>query len=282
MMLAEVQVLPEIRVAREQPKILFIGGTHPRHLYYASEIHKHYPLVGRILVGRENMIPTPPDSISNKNAMLWKRHFQGRKNTEEKYFPPQNLDVYSYLFTHDLFGGSDMIDLIKEINPDIVLVFGCGMIRGELAMVLPELTINLHLGLSPRYRGAATLFWPFYFLEPQWAGCTFHKIVHEPDAGDILHQCVPVLEKGDKIHDVACKAVVKATDEMIRLLGVMNINPEDWWMFHKQTAMGKNFLARDFQPSHLRMIYETYNDNIVDEYLEGDLKQHTPKLVRQF
>ena len=286
-----------------QPKILFIGGTHPRHLYYANKIHERYPLAGRILVGRGSMIPRLPDGNSNRNAKLWACHFQGRKNTEEKYFPPLNLDVYSYVFTPDLFGSQCMIDIVKEINPDIVLVFGCGMIKGELAEALPELTINLHLGLSPRYRGAATLFWPFYFLEPQWAGCTFHKIVDEPDAGDILHQCVPELERGDKIHDVACKAVMKATKEMINLLNwyksyasyratggyVVLDAPKEWpseppkpWEFHPQSATGKNFLSRDFQPSHLRMIYETYNDDIVDQYLAGNLKQHKPKLVRQF
>ena len=282
------------------PKILFIGGTHPRHFYYANQIHERYPLAGRILVGRGSMIPKLPDGNSNRNAKLWARHFQGRKNTEEKYFPPLNLDVYSYIFTPDLFGSQCMIDIIKKIDPDIALIFGCGMIKGKLAEALPELTINLHLGLSPRYRGAATLFWPFYFLEPQWAGCTFHKIVDEPDAGHILHQCVPELERGDKIHDVACKAVVKATEDMIellyRLIEMGSDGNSDWqcvvregipveefeWKFHPQSTTGKNFLSRDFQPSHLRMIYETYNDDIVDQYLDGNLKQHKPKLVRQF
>ena len=300
-----------------QPKILFIGGTHPRHLYYANKIHERYPLAGRIFDVREHMIPQPPNGISRKDAKLWKKHFQGRENAEFNYFPPLNLDVYSYLFHHDLFGSQCMIDIVKEINPDIALIFGCGMIKGELSKVLPELTINLHLGLSPRYRGAATLFWPFYFLEPQWAGCTFHKIVDEPDAGDILHQCVPELKRGDKIHDVACKAVVEATMDMIKLLGMIKKNEkvylknitkigdlgkrkgrkayelnnkevpdypwrEEIWKFHPQSTTGKNFLSRDFQPSHLRMIYETYNDDIVDQYLDGNLKQHKPKLVRQF
>ena len=295
------------------PKILFIGGTHPRHLYYANQIHERYPLAGAVLQNRGELIPKPPSSLMNlkprfsdlkeKDILLsmWVGHFINRDKAEKKYFGEQKVPLTPnnlFIAGEIDFLSASVLEVVKKVDPDIVLIFGCGMIKGELAEALPELTINLHLGLSPRYRGAATLFWPFYFLEPQWAGCTFHKIVDEPDAGDILHQCVPELERGDKIHDVACKAVVKATREMIKLLGMwdkrnmlvfydssgnaIGADVGTGWQFYPQSTTGKNFLSRDFQVSHLRMIYETYNDDIVDQYLVGNLKQHKPKLVRQF
>ena len=282
------------------PKILFIGGTHPRHLYYANKIHERYLLAGAVFQNRGRLIPAELKGLQKKS--WWNLHFQNRDEAEKKYFGKQ--DNYYGLprceVPSNAINDKVVIEFIKEINPDIVLIFGCGMIKGELAEALPELTINLHLGLSPRYRGAATLFWPFYFLEPQWAGCTFHKIVDEPDAGDILHQCVPELSRGDKIHDVACKAVVQATEDMVTMLGSYdsgllkcacmdgcelcwgNEEKIGHWKFYPQSTTGKNFLSRDFQPSHLRMIYETYNDDIVDQYLDGNLKQQKPKLVRQF
>ena len=40
--------------------------------------------------------------------------------------------------------------------------------------VLPKEKINLHLGLSPWFKGSVTLFWPFYHLMPQFCGSTFH------------------------------------------------------------------------------------------------------------
>ena len=277
------------------PKILFLGGTHPRHLYYANEIHKRFPLAGAVLENRGGMYPDPPSNVGVVLNTWWANHFVNRMAAEEKYFgdpvipPLENRTVY----TAQNISNKMTVAYIKDINPDIALIFGCGMIKGELAQALPQLSINLHLGLSPRSRGAATLFWPFYFLEPQWAGCTFHKIVDEPDAGDILHQCVPELERGDHIHDVAAKAVIQATEDMIRLLGMFDLRryrqaeSDDWcrpydWRWKAQSTTGKNFLSRDFQPSHLRMIYETYNDDIVDQYLDGNLKQHKPRLVRQF
>ena len=89
-----------------------------------------------------------------------------------------------------------------------------------------------------------TLFWPFYFLEPQFAGSTFHHIVPEPDSGDVIHQLVPTLEKGDSLHDVACKVVLESTEICIKLL--MKFSAIGYFNTHKQQSSGKNFLERDF------------------------------------
>lgn len=257
-------------------KILWIGGSHPRHLYYINKIARDYPIAAALIQKRESMLPAPPTGLQGLAKGLWHQHFQERDEAEYRYFGNQSYPDTNILeVLPENLESDKAVMFVKAYDPDIVLIFGCGMIRGELAKVLPEMTINLHLGLSPRYRGAATLFWPFYFLEPQWAGCTFHKIVHEPDAGDILHQCRPVLRRGDGIHDVACKAVVHAAGEMRRLL--YNY-PQ--WKFRKQTSTGKNFLASDFKPQHLYMIYDKYDNDIVDHYLDGELPGREPKLWR--
>jgi len=178
-----------------------------------------------------------------------------------------------------LVDGSEInqqVDFVRGINPDLVLVFGCGMIRPPLYHVLPSATINLHLGLSPRYRGAATLFWPFYFLEPAFAGATFHRITQEPDAGDIIHQVIPTLSTTDGIHDVACKVVIDAAEAMVRLLGM------DAWKSRPQHATGKCFLASDFQPAHLRLVYDTWDDQIVRAYMEGEIEQRKPRIFSQW
>ena len=38
---------------------------------------------------------------------------------------------------------------------DVALIFGTGLIKDPLYSALPADTINMHLGLSPRYRGSA-------------------------------------------------------------------------------------------------------------------------------
>ena len=259
-------------------RILFIGGSHPRHLYYLHEINNHFDVICSIVERRESMHPRPPAHIPAHDRHLFIRHFDNRAAKELEYFgEPDVLDTT--ITTDKEHMNSDYIKtIIQSLNFDVCLIFGCGMIRDPVISILPEHTYNLHLGLSPRYRGAATLFWPFYFLEPNYAGCTFHKIVHEPDAGDIVHQSVPALEKCDTIHDVGCRAVIQASREAVVWLN--KLDSGEPLRYRKQKATGKNFLASDFQAQHLRMIYDVYQDNIVDEYLCRKLKPPSPNLWR--
>ena len=168
---------------------------------------------------------------------------------------------------------------IQIIYKYYVFVFGSGLIKSPLMEILPKETINLHLGLSPRYRGSATLFWPFYFLEPNFAGTTFHYLVEQPDAGEIIHQIVPTLNYGDKIHDVACKVVAASSDAVIDLIKIHL--KKGYWDKFRQNHSGKNFLDSDFHPTHLRIIYDTFHEKIVDYYLDGKVRNRIPNLIKQ-
>ena len=150
------------------------------------------------------------------------------------------------------------------------------MIKAPLINILPENKINLHLGLSPWYKGAATLFWPFYFLQPQYAGITFHQIVEEADAGEIIHQSVPKLHKNDTIHDVGARCVEIASSQ-IKQLATQYIK-NGFLKGQKQKTSGKLWLRSDFTPMHLRVIYDLYEDKIVDLYLKGNLSSKLPKI----
>jgi folate-dependent phosphoribosylglycinamide formyltransferase PurN len=262
-------------------RILWIGGSHARHLYYINGISAHFTIAGGILELREPMVPRPPEGISEKDRENFILHFKNRDLAEKKYFGSQPFPEINLLkISNDELNSKKTVDFVNEIDPELVLIFGTGLIKDPLFSALPEEKINLHLGLSPRYRGAATLFWPFYFLEPTYAGTTFHYIVSEPDAGEIIHQTTPELEHGDGIHDVACKAVIQSTTDAIELLKIYA--EEKRWKRHHQRSTGKNFLNSDFKPEHLRVIYDIYDDDIVDKVLDGTLKSKEPLLFRQF
>lgn len=262
-------------------KLMWVGGDHPRHLYYANTIHASYPIAAAIVERRGSMIPQPPAYLGEHDKANFERHFANRDDAEKTYFGEQALPDIPILETGKKDLNSDRsVAFVREHEPDVALIFGCGLIKGELYNALPYNSINLHLGISPRYRGAATLFWPFYFMEPAFAGSTFHHIVFEPDAGDVVHQVVPRLRPEDGIHDVACKAVIQSTKEAIDLLEILASGGE--WSRHKQKGTGKNFLSDDFKPEHLRVIYDVFNDDVVKQYLEGKLPSKEPRLIRQW
>lgn len=240
----------------------------------AVAAHQAVEVVGVIIQDHGPLIPDVPRWLGDKDRINWRQYFNNRAAKEEVYFgkPPP---PHGFVCKGDNLNSKNAAIYAYQSQADLALIFGTGMIRDPLFRAMPTLKVNMHLGLSPRYRGAATLFWPFYFLEPNQAGVTFHQIVAEPDAGAILHQSRPELKHRDTIHDVGCRAVVHATEDMLELLTKW---PE--WEFKTQKNTGKAFMASDFQPHHLRTIYDTWGDKIVDAYLRGDIRPTEPKLYR--
>lgn len=264
-------------------KVLLLSGSHSRHLHFFAQLlglDAEFSVIG---MEREHQLPSAPSSASSRDQQLFKRHFAERFETESHYFGNPTLrdtfaDIPHHFCDRTDFNSHSSVEFVKRMQPDVAIVFGADMVRSPLFEALPELTINLHLGLSPWYRGAATLFWPFFFLEPQYAGSTFHQITESPDAGAILHHSTPVLEAGDGIHDVAAKTVQTSASEFGAILQDM-ISGKNFDLV-PQKSNGKLFLNADFKPAHLRLIYEGFNNGIVDEYLAGNLGSRMPQLTR--
>lgn len=259
-----------------EPRIFMLVGDHPRHLYYLRRIVREFNVLGALIQQREHMIPAMPKNVAERDRENFRRHFKERQEAEHYHFgaslEPTDIECRKFKDLHD----GNAVQFFREHDPNIVLIFGTDMIRGELFNLMPFHTINMHLGLSPRYRGAATLFWPFYFLEPAYAGVTFHRITDEPDAGEIIHQCRPPLDINDGTHDVGVKAVSWASGDMIRLLNTFR--EHGGWEMKKQTNTGKVFLASDFVPQHLRMIYDVYDNQIVRNVMTGEIPRREPVL----
>ena len=264
-------------------KVLLLSGSHSRHLHFFSQLlglDAEFSVIG---MEREHQLPSAPSSASSRDQQLFTRHFADRFETETHYFGnPTMRDTFADIPHHFCdrmdFNSHSSVEFVKRMQPDVAIVFGADMVRSPLFDALPELTINLHLGLSPWYRGAATLFWPFFFLEPQYTGSTFHQITESPDAGAILHHSTPVLEAGDGIHDVAAKTVQTSASEFGAILQDMISGTK--FDLVPQKSNGKLFLNADFKPAHLRLIYEGFNNDIVDEYLAGNLGSRMPQLTK--
>jgi methionyl-tRNA formyltransferase len=261
-------------------RLLIISGSHPRHLFTVEPLQKLGFETLMIQIQRENFLPDLPSGLQNRDAVNFQRHFKERKSAEENYFQqPGSSEVRRHpvlkINQEDLHS-KRVVSEIEKFSPDIAVVFGSGLIRDPLLGMLPTHTINLHLGISPEYKGSATLFWPFYMLEPQFAGFTIHKVVAKIDAGGIYSQGVPELNLSDGIHDVACKTVLRAQAELFRLVSHLAKDGEVNLALQKRT--GKLWLSSDFSPAHLRIIYDTFDNDLVRAHLNGEIGFSTPRI----
>ena len=269
-------------------KVLIFSGSHPRHVFVNRLFLEFEIELSVVMMEREELIPNTPMNLPQKDTENFKRHFYERNITEEKAYGNNTMSQVNNIFSNcnilktisKNLNSSETINFVRKFKPDFVFIFGCDLIKNPLLDLLPKNSINLHLGLSPWYRGSATLFWPFYNLQPQYAGVTFHRIVSEPDAGDILHQVAPDLIKGQGIHDVGVNCVFEAKKALKKIITkVMNNSALD---FHKQNSTGKNYLTSDFRPEHLRLIYNEFDNKIVNYYLSNSNRMKKPNLINLF
>ncbi len=271
-------------------KTLVIIGDHPRNLGLLKNLlqSRIVNINCLILFKRESLIPEPPKNISNEIKKFWRLHFKKRYLAEKKYFKFNKVDfskIKNIIRINDEkeFYKKKLINFIKKENFQASFITGIPIIKNPLLETLPLNTVNLHLGLIPHYKGAITMFWPFYFLEPTMAGTTYHIIDKYVDTGEILHNNIPQLKKGDGMHDVACKAIVSAHKDISKVIREIRrrlkkkIEPKkDFSLRYK----GKLFLKSDWKPEMLKIIYGFYKDRIVDLYLNNKIKSIKPVIKK--
>lgn len=99
---------------------------------------------------------------------------------------------------------SDAEAVIKQLNPDIIVVAAYGQILPESILKLPRLgCVNIHASLLPKLRGAAPIQWAIYNGD-KVTGITTMKMAKGLDTGDILEQAETEIgenETADSLHD---------------------------------------------------------------------------------
>jgi folate-dependent phosphoribosylglycinamide formyltransferase PurN len=89
---------------------------------------------------------------------------------------------------------------LKSISPflksDIYIVFGSSYIKGDLVnFLINHKAINIHMGVSPYYRGTDCNFWALYDNNPHLVGATIHLLSKGIDSGEILYHAISDLKK---------------------------------------------------------------------------------------
>ncbi len=81
-----------------------------------------------------------------------------------------------------------LVDRVRQERPDLLVVFGTGMLRRPLLAIPTQGTVNSHSSLLPYYRGARSEFWQCFNDDPRYVGITIHLIDPGVDSGHILFQ----------------------------------------------------------------------------------------------
>jgi methionyl-tRNA formyltransferase len=78
--------------------------------------------------------------------------------------------------------------LLQQLQPDIVLVNGTRIISKKILQCTTAIFINMHVGITPWYRGSHGGYWALYNNDAKNFGTTIHLVDAGVDTGGVLQQ----------------------------------------------------------------------------------------------
>lgn len=212
------------------------------------------------------------------------KHLERRAVSEHDFFAPFTSHAPDKSNPVDIPKGSindeNRYEEIVDMDPDLLLTYGSSIIKDPLLSEYENCFLNCHLGLSPYYRGTGTNFWPLVNGEPEYVGATFHYLVEEVDAGEIIHQLRASVYPNDGPHDIGHRLIADAGriyPAIARQFGDLQSleqppEPED----------SHYYRSSDYNPQATRQLYSNFADGMIDKYIaEHDDRVAAAPIVEQ-
>ena len=247
-------------------KIVLLTSDSLRHKFIAAEISKQLDLKLIVIEAKSAKIQDTSE-LNKEDAEFISAHFEARNKSETLFFGsykefPEGIPQLR--IPHGNINSALVNNAIDKSTPDLIVLFGTSIIKEPLLGKYSGKIINLHLGLSPYYKGSATNLFPYYHNEPECVGATIHLASSKVDQGSILHQLRPDIEVNDDLHSIGNKTILKTGNMLPKILKSYSngkILPKT------QTSAGKIFRIKDLTPAVLRTIYDNFEKGMIKEYL---------------
>jgi methionyl-tRNA formyltransferase len=251
--------------------IVVLTSDHLRHRFVAATIAKHLD-VSLVIVEpkREEAIESDADAAETK---LLERYFGERAAAEEALFSHAESDFEAlrssgrvWELKRGTIDDPHIAERIKGSGVSLGVVYGTSIIKPPLLTAVRM--INIHLGVSPYYRGSGTNFWAMYNGDFHLVGATIHELTAEVDAGAILAHVRTPVSTEDTPHTLGCRVIKLAVEravEVARQVEAGAARGKVQW----RVENGHLYRRRDFTPNVLKSFLEAW-PRLVDDYLRRE------------
>jgi len=213
---------------------------------------------------------TTIDRVREEGDGVKLRHLEARARSEDDFF--RHFVKYTSDYSNRTkIPNGDLNDdqyyqEILELDPDLLVAYGCSIIENPLLSEYEGRFLNVHLGLSPFYRGSGTNFWALVNGEPEYVGATFMHLDAGIDTGNIIHQIRARFKPNDTPHQIGNRLIADMIGpyrEIIRKFDELESihQPEKPDNEHYYTTS-------DYSTEATQQLYENFDNGLVDDYLE--------------
>ena len=245
-------------------KVAIITSDQRRHLWACNQIAKDSEIVCIITEAKRPLI----DSKSNDSSKLICEYLEKRELSERLWFDTvqstfQDITPNYLQKEWGYANTNEALNILVNLNPDRIFLFGCSIVKEELLSKFQDCVINMHLGLSPYYRGSATNFWPLADNLPECVGVTIHYAIKNVDAGAIITQVRPDITSLDSPHDIGCKTIIKGVNAIKELVKLISLpNGQD------QKVAGILRRRSDFSHDAVARLLRNFEAGMIEKYLD--------------
>ena len=238
-------------------RAVLLTSDQRRHRYAACALAESLDLAG---------IVSEPKPVSDA-AMdgVVRRHFLERDEAERRLLGEPDFPGVERLPVPGGIDTGPVLRWIGERRPDLLVLYGTRIVKDPLLSAWADRIVNLHLGLSPYYRGSGTNFWPLVQRRPECVGVTIHLAVRQVDAGPVLAQVRPEADAADRCHELGTRALVRGLEALpgvLRLYGEGRLRPRP-----QDLSQGQVFRNRDFHAGAVREMWAGFDAGMMAEYL---------------
>jgi len=250
-------------------KITVFTSNQPRHLAY---VHQLAEVADEVFVISESttVFPGQVQDFYAKSATM-QDYFTRVKAAEFELFGDLRFSPNSARVLSIKQGDLNMMSrqvLAPALDSDLYLVFGSSFIKGWLIDELVEKrAVNIHMGLSPYYRGSSCNFWALYDDNPAYVGATIHLLSAGLDNGPGLFQVRPDY-RGQNLFSFTMESVKTAQARIVEEVAsgeIMNYEPTAFDSSQEirytrnrdfTDEVAADFLSRNYPPLKVRQLLD--------------------------
>ena len=254
-------------------KIILLTGSELRHEFFRKflAIHKDIIVLASYCESKKgNLLELVNNDEQQNDSRL--KHLITRKIVEKDFFESFCFKVEDkskpIFIKKGGINNTSHVSKIIQLNPDIIISYGCSIIRSELINIFKGRFINIHLGLSPYYRGSGTNFWPFVNNELQFIGATFMHIDEGVDTGEIIHQIRANIFHDDNIHQIGNRLIRDTFSECVKLIRSFD-KLEKMNQLSIDSINVRYYTNKDFTEESISQAYKNISDGLIVNYLKN-------------
>ncbi|MDP9225714.1 MAG: hypothetical protein M3P18_18110 [Actinomycetota bacterium] len=235
-------------------KVLILSVCSKQHAYLIRKIRDAFPDTAVVKTGGPDPSAAPAERRPERDRPSLARRVREaivdwigtmrRRSLERRLFPPGEDSSISISLRVPDPNSPEAEEQMRALEPTVVVVFGAPILKAGVLSLGTHATVNVHLGIPPKYRGNHTIFWALKQRDFDHVGACLHHVAPGVDSGNVLAEAFPALSRWSNDLDAtvgAIRLISTATVDFLKFVEAEGKSPTGT----PQTGESHNYRGAD-------------------------------------